>query len=496
MRSRAHISKVRIRSFEFHERLMRTRMPFKYGIATLTDLPHLMVRFEAEVDGRAVEGWAADGLPPKWFTKDPSRAVEDEIVEMREIIRSACNDAIEIGDIGSAFDLWKTLYFAKVARSGRVAPAASRSDPPALLANFGVTFAERAIIEAIARATHQTFHQLVRTNTLGIRLNEIHPELKESVPRDHLPPDPRDSIIARHTVGLSDPLTDAEIPPNERIDDGLPQSLEAVIATYGITHLKIKLAGDIKRDVERLQSTARLMTGRDYAFTLDGNENYRDVEPFRELWSRLSSDASLAPFLARLIFVEQPMHRDVALSDRVRDAFGRWSGRPRMIIDESDATTASLPAALDVGYVGVSHKNCKGIFKGIANACLISHRAKTTDRPLLQSGEDLTNVGPIALLQDLAVLSTLGITHAERNGHHYIRGLSAFDEPLQRKVVAAHPDLYRWHERGFATAIIGKGRMSTRTVNAAPLGVGLDMSSAFPNPLPRYSGGGPGRGLP
>src|ERR1051326_7931418 len=102
---------------------------------------------------------------------------------------------------------------------------------------------------------------------------------------------------------------------------------------------------------------------------------------------------------------------------------------------------SSAPQALEAGYIGTSHKNCKGIFKGIANACLIAQRRRSDPR-LIVSGEDLANVGPIALLQDLAVLATLGVPHAERNGHHYFRGLSAFPQSIQDEMLSSHPDLY------------------------------------------------------
>jgi hypothetical protein len=41
---------------------------------------------------------------------------------------------------------------------------------------------------------------------------------------------PADSIFARHTVGLLDSLTRAET-AGKRLDDGLPESLEEVIAS-------------------------------------------------------------------------------------------------------------------------------------------------------------------------------------------------------------------------------------------------------------------------
>ena len=106
-----------------------------------------------------------------------------------------------------------------------------------------------------------------------------------------------------------------------------------------------------------------------------------------------------------------------------------------MIIDESDGDVGAAARALAGGYAGTSHKNCKGVIKSIANACLIAHRRRT--RPgaarTCSAREDLSNVGPVALQQDLAVVATLGIDHVERNGHHYFRGLSM----LPRETVRA-----------------------------------------------------------
>ena len=149
-----------------------------------------------------------------------------------------------------------------------------------------------------------------------------------------------------------------------------------------------------------------------------------------------------------------------------------------MIIDESDGSFDSLPMALDGGYVGTSHKNCKNVFKGIANACLIAQlKQQEPNARVVISGEDLSNIGPIALLQDLAVVATLGIGHAERNGHHYFRGLSMFSRELQRKVLRAHPELYRQHKEAFATVDITQGRINIDSVVSAPFGYAFEFDT-------------------
>ena len=213
---------------------------------------------------------------------------------------------------------------------------------------------------------------------------------------------------------------------------------------------------------ERAANVIARHCGNDYAYTLDGNENFKAVEPFRAFWSGLVEDSRLHSFLERLIFVEQPLHRSVALSDEVAREFLAWKNRPPIIIDESDATLTSARQAIGQGYVGTSHKNCKGVIKGIANGCLLEHRRRSDrSRAFVQSAEDLTNIGPVALMQDLCVLSDLGIPDAERNGHHYFKGISMFPADVQQATLAAHPDLYRRHADGYVTTRISAARWTS-----------------------------------
>jgi len=68
---------------------------------------------------------------------------------------------------------------------------------------------------------------------------------------------------------------------------------------------------------------------------------------------------------------------------------------------------------------GTSRRNWKGIFKGLANARrLAQRRAGETG---MMSGEDLSNVGPVALSQDLAVQAALG---ADERGAQRARRIS------------------------------------------------------------------------
>jgi hypothetical protein len=114
-----------------------------------------------------------------------------------------------------------------------------------------------------------------------------------------------------------------------------------------------------------------------------------------------------------------------------------------VIIDESDESLDAFPQARALGYTGVSSKTCKGLYKSILNRARCERwNAEAGQATYFMSAEDLTIQAGLALQQDLALVSLLGIGHVERNGHHYVNGMAALPEGEQHAFLAAHPDLY------------------------------------------------------
>ncbi len=468
--------------FEFFVRHTRTRFPFRYGIASMTDVPHLFLRTRVTAAGKSSPGLSSEGLPPKWFTKNPATAFEQDLPEMLQVIRHAAKLA-EGGARSpvSFFDFWQELYRQQSdwADARHIAP---------LLANLGVSLVERAALDGLCRCVGEPLHRMIAANRLGLRLAALHAELKDARPQDLLPAAPLPSCFVRHTVGLGDALSPGDIPPGERVNDGLPQDLESSIREYGLRYFKVKLFADAERDFARLRDLSRLLmreTRGECFVTLDGNENFKDFTAFREFWQKAAADPELRELWQRILVVEQPVHRDRSLSDDLGAVLRGWTERPQLIIDESDGSVGDLPRALGLGYAGTSHKNCKGIVKGIANACLLQKRRRSGERVVL-TGEDLCNLGPVALLQDLAMMALLGIEHVERNGHHYYRGLSLWPAEWQDATLAAHGDLYERHRDGFACLLIRQGRVNLGSVNSAPFGVKpvFDASRFERQPMP------------
>lgn len=454
-------------------------MPFRYGIATMTEVPQAVVRLTFEIDGRREAGLAADLLPPKWFTKDPARGLAEEIDEMLRVLRAAVSHARGVR-AATPFAFWRELDALQRAWG-------EAQELPPLLVQFGTSFVERALIHAVCRAQGVTLAVALRENLFDLELGVLQPALAGTTPRDWLPAAPPAAVFARHTIGLSDPLDAGDLAAGERVEDGLPQTLIECVRAYGLRHFKIKINGEAARDRDRLERMAAIFSaerGGDFAFSLDGNESFHGVAAFADYLRSLMAAPGTAGLWPHLLYVEQPWHRSVALTSPIGELVRSWPGRPPIIIDESDAENGSLRAALALGYSGTSHKNCKGVFKSAASACLLALR-RAAGQPAVMSGEDLANAGPVALCQDLAAQAALGITTVERNGHHYFAGLAQFPRPWQEHALTRHADLFIRAEAGWPRLDIRAGRLALGSVNAAPFGVPgeLDLSGLTPVPL-------------
>ena len=260
-------------------------------------------------------------------------------------------------------------------------------------------------------------------------------------------------------------------------------TLEDYLRVDGVRYLKVKVAGDAEADIARLTAIAGVIdrAPQKIAISLDGNEQYREVAAFADLMRRIRGTQGLERFYDAVLFVEQPLTRDVAMAAPIPADAADAIGRP-LIIDEADGWTTAFREAIDLGYRGVSHKNCKGVYRSLINLALARalNRRAGEERYFL-SAEDLTNLPVVPLQADLAVVATLGIRHVERNGHHYFRGLDPVPESERAQALARHPDLYERH--GDTVALrIEDGDLAVGSLQVPGLGVAdpPDMAATIP----------------
>src|SRR6185436_2637125 len=342
---------------------------------------------------------------------------------------------------------------------------------------------DRAILDALGRDLGLSFPTMIRRNLPGIAATELTPDLADFDLSGFLGAlEPGRDIAVRHTVGLLDPIVASDQAAGERVDDGLPETLEEVARCYRGRYYKLKVAGDVAADLDRLMRIARVLDRElgHYHTTLDGNEQYDDIEGIAELWQRMRESPSLERLVASTLFIEQPIKRSAALARPVQ-ALARL--KPLMI-DESDGELASFPAAQRLGYTGVSSKTCKGLYKTLLNAARVAKLNMAAGRPsYFMSAEDLTTLAGVSVQQDLALVALLGLSHVERNGHHFIDGMSFAPPHEQADFARAHPDLYQ-HKDGVVRLALKEGRLTLASLDCSGFAVAAAMDFSALRPLP------------
>jgi L-alanine-DL-glutamate epimerase-like enolase superfamily enzyme len=421
-----------VRSVEFAARSCRTRIPFRFGSVTVTEAPVVVARAVVRANGAAAVGYSGDLAIPKWLEKDVAASSGDDV---RALFASSERAARAFrGAAGTPFGVWLAAH--QRCTQGDLASAKGLVD------GFGVALVERALLDACCRAAGVAFREALARDLFAFEPAALIPEARGLRCAELVAEPAPERVLVRHTVGGLDPLCASDVPPELRGGDDHPLALEEDIARYGVRAFKLKLGGDPEADVRRLGAIARVVDGcgvRDPLFTLDANESYPDLAQVERLLERLARDPDGRRIAERLAYLEQPLPRARTLDPSTADAVRALAERVPLLIDEADDSVAAFERALAIGYRGVSVKNCKGVFRALANRALCLARGDGA----FQTSEDLTNLPVLPLQQDLATLAALGLPHSERNGHHFFPGLDVVPRREAEAALAAHPDLYK-----------------------------------------------------
>ncbi len=457
------VPKLRLAAASFYERPVRLRLPFRFGVVTLTEAPQVFVHARVRMaDAREGEGVSAELLGPKWFDKSPALTNEQNFDQLRRSLAIAREHLLSVGD-GTAFGISAAVEAAHHS-------ACTTEGLNGLIASFGLALMDRAILDALGRIEGVSAFALTRRNRI---------RLDAATAPDLLGFDfasflgglkPAASIQARHTVGLVDDLTRADT-AGKRIEDGLPESLEEVVATYGHRYFKLKVAGAIDADIDRLSRIAAVLDRSDtpYHATLDGNEQFENIDAVSELWRRIGAEPRLARLKGSLICIEQPVGRARALDAPVH----ALAEEIPFEIDESDADIGVFPRARTLGYRGISSKSCKGFYRALLNRARVARWNVEEGGRYFMSAEDLTTQAGVAVQQDLALATLVGAAHVEKNGHHYVDGMTGVPEDEQRAFLAAHPDLYHRDGNGPVRLTIREGAIALGSLDVPGLAVGM-----------------------
>ena len=467
--------RLRVLVVDRFEQPFRLRLPFRFGVVTVTHGRLAIVRVRIRTaDGREGEGWAAEALAAKWFDKNPALTDEQNLHQLRKALELTA-DAYRSAPALTAFDLHAEHHRAIVEAGGAF-------ELLPLVASYGPALVDRAVLDALCRLEGVSFWRAMRANLPGMRRHAIVPDLHDFDFGAFLATlEPAPDIEARHTVGLVDPIVATDQPSGSRVDDGLPETLAEVVDTYGQRFFKLKVGGDVEADLDRLVRIAGVLdrVPGPLGITLDGNEQYEDVDAVVALWQAMDAEPALQRLCASTLFIEQPLKRRVALAKSIAP-LARL--RP-VIIDESDGDLDAFPHAQALGYSGVSSKACKGFYKSLVNLARCRRWNAAGEGGFFMSGEDLTTQAGLPVQQDLALVALLGLAHVERNGHHFIDGFAGRSEAEARAFLAAHPDLYHLQDDRVRLRIErGRLRLGSLDVPGFASGAIPDVARAEPMP--------------
>jgi len=383
-------------------------------------------------DDRGRSSWGVSGDRPSfgWLDKRPEFAPEEKLERLFELVRGA-RDIYLGGSFDSPFHYWQECYL-EIVRLG------ADQNHETLSSAYASALMERALLDAFCRLEGVSVFDALKHGLVKPDFAELDPTVRGIELAELLPSRPRMNFFIRHTVGLSDPLRDGDIAPQDRIGDGEPESLQAYAIRDGLRYFKVKISGDPERDLDRLEQIWDVLIELNIpVVTLDGNESYTDMDAFARFVELL--EGRLLGLFQHVAFIEQPLTRQLTMDTGTKAIIERISQKKALVIDEADGDLDSFSRAREVGYLGVSHKNCKGFFKSLLNRmrCQVAAEAGA-----FQSGEDLSLMPLAPLHQDFAALGVLDIAHCERNGHHYGLGLSYLTENEQALALEHHSDLY------------------------------------------------------
>jgi L-alanine-DL-glutamate epimerase-like enolase superfamily enzyme len=431
-----------VRDIAFFERGIPFARPFRFGAVTINHAVQVFVRVEIEVEGKGLStGATAEMLAPKWFDKRVHLSDDQSVAGMRRTLQIARELYLANKNFDTAFGLHAACIGAQV-------EACAKEDIPALAAGYGPAEIDKAILDALLRAAGANFFDGMAANIAGMDARLSRDLADDDIARflgrhRRLP-----RVAVRHTVGMDDKVEG---------EGGVADARE----NSGARYFKLKLGGNPDVDCARLiligKELARLP--HDYGVTVDANEQYADLDALSTLVDRLDRDRALAPIASKLLYIEQPMPREVTR----RSPLGGLS-RHDFIVDEGDDSYDAFPAVRALGYRGVSSKSCKGLYKSIINATRAAKWSAEGSRHFI-SGEDLTCQAGLAVQQDLALGALIGVTHAERNGHHYVDGFSDTPAMEADAFLAAHPDLYT-RDGGKVRLAIHDGGLLTDSLTA------------------------------
>ena len=163
--------KVKLEAVDCFERDFKLRLPFRFGVITVTEGTQAVIRATIALeDGRTNVGVAAESLGAKWFDKNPAFSDAQNLDQLRQAL-SVAIDLYRGRGWSTPFGLYADTYRDQLARGANLGLVP-------LVASYGPALLDRAILDAVGRAKGLSFAAMIGRNVAGIDVRaELTPDL-------------------------------------------------------------------------------------------------------------------------------------------------------------------------------------------------------------------------------------------------------------------------------------------------------------------------------
>jgi L-alanine-DL-glutamate epimerase-like enolase superfamily enzyme len=445
---------IRIVDAALRTRKINYRTPIKFGGRVVVDAVITDVTVDVETrQGTRARGYGSMPMSNAWSWPSRQVAGEETLSALLSLATQLVEQAPNPRDYGHPLELTHRHAAEYRPRADQITGAMGLTEPmPQLAVLLGASPLEAAIHDAYGRVHNQNSFLLLGKEFVNSDLaSYLNDEFRGEYLDQYTLREPQPRLPLYHLVGALDPLDAADVAAP--VGDGLPETLAEWIPHNGLTHLKIKLAGDdLEWDVARVASVERVAVNAQakrgcgqWWYSLDFNEKCANAQYVLDFLARTAEIAPAA--LERVQYIEQPTHRDLRAypENRMHDV----ARIKPVVIDESLVDFETLLLAREQGYSGVALKACKGQTEALLMG------AAAQKYKMFLCVQDLTCIGA-SFLHSAAVAARMPTVAAiEGNGRQYC---PAGNVGWQDR----YPEMFRIHD----------GTVGTRCLTEIGLGFG------------------------
>jgi hypothetical protein len=271
-------SDVSIESVTYSYEEHRYRAPYKFGGVPVDRATILNVNATVRTrGGKLVKGFGSMPLGNVWSFPSREMPYNTTLGAMKALAERIAKITNEYHEYGHPIEINFQLEPQYLKAASEVSQTLKLAQPiPKLCTLVTASPFDAALHDAYGKALNQSCYQTYGRELMGYDLARyLNADFKGEALQPYINQQPRARISMFHSVGGADAVLPSEL--QQRLNDGLPETLAEWIKYNGLTHIKIKLQGeDLKWDIERTVNIDRVANETrpqvDWKYCVDFNE--------------------------------------------------------------------------------------------------------------------------------------------------------------------------------------------------------------------------------